>query len=37
MSTLDPDPHKKFIGTRAKNRVVDAKGVVVERIDDLRP
>jgi len=37
MSTLDPDPHKKFIGTRAKNKVVDAKGVVVERIDDLRP
>ena len=37
MSTLDPDPHKKFIGTRAKNKVVDAADAVAERIDDLRP
>lgn len=36
MATLDPDPHKKFIGTRAKNKVVDAKDKVVEEISDLR-
>lgn len=36
MSTLDPDPHKKFIGTRAKNKVVDAKDAVSDRIEDLR-
>lgn len=32
MSTLDPDPHKKFIGTRAKNKVVDAKDAVADRL-----
>lgn len=37
LSTLDPDPHKKFIGTRAKRKVVDASHVVADRIDDLRP
>ncbi|WP_374999875.1 DoxX family protein [Aeromicrobium sp. CTD01-1L150] len=36
MATLDPDPHKKFIGRRAKDRVVDAKEAVGDRIDDLR-
>ncbi|KQY59745.1 hypothetical protein ASD11_09410 [Aeromicrobium sp. Root495] len=36
MATLDPDPHKKFIGTRAKNKVVDAKDKVVDEISDLR-
>lgn len=36
MATLDPDPHKKFIGRRAKDKVVDAKGAVTDRIDDLR-
>lgn len=36
MATLDPDPHKKFIGRRAKDRVVDAKDAVSDRIDDLR-
>lgn len=30
MATLDPDPHKKFIGTRAKNKVVDAKDKIVD-------
>lgn len=32
MSSLDPDPHKKFIGTRAKNKVVDAKDAVADRL-----
>ena len=36
LSTLDPDPHKKFIGTRAKNKVVDAADAVADRLDDLR-
>lgn len=36
MSTLDPDPHKKFIGTRAKNKVVDAADAVTDKFDDLR-
>lgn len=36
MATLDPEPHKKFIGTRAKNKVVGAKDKVVEEISDLR-
>jgi uncharacterized membrane protein YphA (DoxX/SURF4 family) len=37
MATLDPDPHKKFIGTRAKNKVVDAADTVAHRLEDLRP
>lgn len=37
LSTLDPDPHKKFIGTRAKRKVAHAADAVAERIDDLRP
>jgi uncharacterized membrane protein YphA (DoxX/SURF4 family) len=28
MSTLDPDPHKKFIGRRAKDKVVQASETV---------
>ena len=36
MATLDPDPHKKFIARRAKDRAVDAKDAVSHRIDDLR-
>ncbi|MGA8852220.1 MAG: DoxX family protein [Aeromicrobium sp.] len=28
MSTLDPDPHKKFIGRRAKDKVVQASDTV---------
>ncbi len=36
MATLDPDPHKKFIGRRAKDRVVEAKDAVADKIDDLR-
>lgn len=36
MATLDPDPHKKFIGRRAKDKVVDAKDKVADGIDQLR-
>ncbi|AXT85607.1 hypothetical protein C6I20_10645 [Aeromicrobium sp. A1-2] len=36
MATLDPDPHKKFIGRRAKDRVNDAAASVVDQIDHLR-
>ena len=36
MATLDPDPHKKFIGRRAKDKVVEAKDKVTEGIDQLR-
>jgi putative oxidoreductase len=36
MATLDPDPHKKFIGRRAKDKVVEAKDKVAEGIDQLR-
>jgi uncharacterized membrane protein YphA (DoxX/SURF4 family) len=36
MATLDPDPHKKFIVTRAKDKVVEAKDKVAEEIDQLR-
>lgn len=32
MSTLDPDPHKKFIGRRAKDRVVEAGGTVKSKL-----
>lgn len=34
LSTLDPDPHKKFIGTRAKNKVVEAKDTVQAKLSD---
>lgn len=36
MATLDPDPHKKFIGRRAKDKVGEAASVVAEQIDHLR-
>ena len=36
MSTLDPDPHKPWLGTRAKNTAVAAKDTIVDQIDDLR-
>ena len=36
MATLDPDPHKKFIVRRAKDKVVEAKDKVAEEIDQLR-
>lgn len=35
MATLDPEPHKKFIGRRAKDRVVEAKDKVHDGIDHL--
>lgn len=36
MATLDPDPHKKFIGRRAKDRVSEAAASVADQIDHLR-
>ena len=36
MATLDPDPHKKFIGRRVKDRVVETKGKVHDGIGHLR-
>jgi putative oxidoreductase len=36
MSTLDPDPHKKFIGRRAKDKVTEAAASVADQIDHLR-
>lgn len=36
MSTLDPDPNKPWLGTRAKNTAIDAKETLVEHIDELR-
>lgn len=36
MATLDPDPHKKFIGRRAKDKVTDAASSVADQIDHLR-
>lgn len=36
MATLDPDPHKKFIGRRAKDKVSDAASSVADQIDHLR-
>jgi putative oxidoreductase len=36
MATLDPDPHKKFIGRRAKDRVTEAATTVHDQIDHLR-
>ncbi|MGH1562231.1 DoxX family protein [Mumia sp. DW29H23] len=34
MSTLDPDPHKKILARRAKDKVVEATGSVQESIHD---
>lgn len=36
LSTLDPEPHKPWLGTRAKNTAVAAKDSIVDQIDDLR-
>ncbi len=36
MATLDPDPHKKFIGRRAKDKVTDAAASVADQLDHLR-
>lgn len=36
MATLDPDPHKKFIGRRAKDKVSEAAASVADQIDHLR-
>ncbi len=36
MATLDPDPHKKFIGRRAKDKVNEAASSVADQIDHLR-
>ena len=36
MATLDPDPHKKFIGRRAKDKVTEAASSVADQIDHLR-
>ena len=36
MATLDPEPHKKFIGRRAKDKVSDAAASVADQIDHLR-
>lgn len=30
MSTLDPDPHKPWLGTRAKNQAVSAKDAIAD-------
>ena len=36
MATLDPEPHKKFIGRRAKDRVAGAASSVGGQLDQLR-
>ncbi|KAA1397692.1 DoxX family protein [Aeromicrobium ginsengisoli] len=36
MATLDPDPHKKFIGRRAKDKVNQAAASVHDQLDHLR-
>lgn len=36
MATLDPDPHKKFIGRRAKDKVAETASSVADQIDQLR-
>lgn len=36
MATLDPEPHKKFIGRRAKDKVAGAASSVADQIDHLR-
>ena len=36
MATLDPDPHKKFIGRRAKDKVTHAAASVADQLDHLR-
>jgi len=36
MSTLDPEPHKPWLGTRARNTAVSAKDSLVDSIEGLR-
>lgn len=36
MSTLDPKPHKRWIGARARKKVVGASHAVADRVDELR-
>nr|MCW2728643.1 hypothetical protein [Aeromicrobium sp.] len=36
MATLDPEPHKKFIGRRAKDKVSQAAASVADQLDHLR-
>jgi putative oxidoreductase len=36
MASLDPDPHKKILVRRAKDRVVQAAGQAADRVEDLR-
>jgi len=36
MATLDPDPHKKFIGRRAKDKVNQAAASVADQLDHMR-
>jgi len=36
MSTLDPEPHKRWIGARARRKVAKASGAVTDRVDELR-
>lgn len=36
MATLDPDPHKKFIARRAKDKVVETASSVAGQIDHIR-
>lgn len=37
MATLDPDPHKKFIARRAKDKVVETASSVAGQIESLKP
>ncbi|UPK73951.1 DoxX family protein [Nocardioidaceae bacterium SCSIO 66511] len=37
MATLDPDPHKKLLVRRAKDRAVEAADHVVESVEKIKP
>lgn len=36
MSALDPEPHKKWLGARAKKKAVDAGHAIADQVDELR-
>ncbi|WP_293786547.1 DoxX family protein [uncultured Aeromicrobium sp.] len=36
LSALDPDPHKKWIGARAKKKVAAAGHAIADQVDELR-
>ena len=36
LSTLDPEPHKKWLGARAKKKVVDTGHAIADHVDELR-